>query len=296
MTAWVVIANKAAGSADRSDILRAAAVLGDCGDVQVSWTETPGDLDEVLDTAPGALVAIAGGDGSVHAVVNALHRRDELDRGCVIVPLGTGNDLARGLDLPLDPVAAVTGLDGGTTRELFTMQFGDELVINNIHAGAGARAAMRADRWNKKLGRLTYPVAAAAELFRPEGIECHVQVDGALAFSGEAEAVFVATGPTIGGGLAVAPDADAADPSMSTVILPLLHRPVERLRQAWTYLRNGVDDVSAVGQFQGTDVTITSVRSRDIPIDVDGELETVDGPIRLRLGPPWRLLVPAATD
>src|SRR5574341_1711800 len=45
----------------------------------------------------GALIVVAGGDGTVNRVVNAL----EAYRGPIgVLPVGSGNDLARGLGLP----------------------------------------------------------------------------------------------------------------------------------------------------------------------------------------------------
>ena len=57
---------------------------------------------------------MAGGDGSLHAVVSVLYRRHDLARAVLgLIPLGTGNDFARGNDIPLDPAeAAAVVLDG----------------------------------------------------------------------------------------------------------------------------------------------------------------------------------------
>ena len=55
-------------------------------------------------TAPGSRrIVVAGGDGSLHAVIAALHRRNELKNAVLgLLPMGTGNDFARGLGIPLD--------------------------------------------------------------------------------------------------------------------------------------------------------------------------------------------------
>ena len=60
---------------------------------------------------------VAGGDGSLHAVVTALHRRHELaERTLGLIPLGTGNDFARALDIPLDPAEAAAALCSAARR------------------------------------------------------------------------------------------------------------------------------------------------------------------------------------
>src|SRR4051812_24771050 len=65
------------------------------------------------------LIVAVGGDGTVNQVVNGLMRVDKARRPVLgVVPLGTGNDLARTLAIPLDPAAAVEALRSGAARTL----------------------------------------------------------------------------------------------------------------------------------------------------------------------------------
>jgi diacylglycerol kinase (ATP) len=60
---------------------------------------------------------IAGGDGTIHHVVNALSA--DLDQICLgVLPLGTGNDLCRTLAIPEDPLTAFAVLEEGVERQL----------------------------------------------------------------------------------------------------------------------------------------------------------------------------------
>ena len=66
-------------------------------------------------------IVVAGGDGSLHAVVSALHRRHELaERTLGLIPLGTGNDFARALGIPLDPGEAAAALLSGQAAARWT--------------------------------------------------------------------------------------------------------------------------------------------------------------------------------
>ena len=66
-------------------------------------TSQPGELDSVLHRAGSRRIVVAGGDGSMHAVIAALYRRHDLKAPCIgLLPLGTGNDFARGIGIPLD--------------------------------------------------------------------------------------------------------------------------------------------------------------------------------------------------
>ena len=72
----LLIANADAGSTDAARLEEALDVLRRSTDVEVAKTSGPGELDGVLHRRGGRTVVVAGGDGSLHAVVAALHRRN----------------------------------------------------------------------------------------------------------------------------------------------------------------------------------------------------------------------------
>ena len=107
----LLITNTDAGGAERESLEVALGVLREDADVEVASTSNPGELDGVLHRAGCRSIVVAGGDGSLHAVVAALHRRHELGgRTLGLIPLGTGNDFARALGIPLDPAEAAAAL------------------------------------------------------------------------------------------------------------------------------------------------------------------------------------------
>jgi diacylglycerol kinase (ATP) len=87
----LLISNAEAGTTDSENVEKALSVLRGSADVEVCATSNPGELDGVLHRRGSRRVVIAGGDGSLHAVVAALHRRNELrDVVLGLIPLGTG--------------------------------------------------------------------------------------------------------------------------------------------------------------------------------------------------------------
>src|SRR3712207_9594773 len=91
-----------AGSNEDQAVADAVDVLDRDFDVEVAATKDPEELAAVLDRCDGRPVVVAGGDGTLHAVVNGLHRGRQLESTCLgLVPLGTGNDFARGVGIPL---------------------------------------------------------------------------------------------------------------------------------------------------------------------------------------------------
>ena len=104
----LVITNEGAGTVRRGEPpARPRRAPRPRASVEVVATSNPGELDGVLHRAGSRRIVVAGGDGSLHAVVAALHRRNDLaDSVLGLIPLGTGNDFARCMDIPLDPEEA----------------------------------------------------------------------------------------------------------------------------------------------------------------------------------------------
>ena len=93
MDPLLVITNKDAGTADQETLEVALEILRARTSVEVAATSDPGELDGVLQRAGSRRIVVAGGDGSLHAVMSVLHRRNQLGSAVVaLLPLGTGND------------------------------------------------------------------------------------------------------------------------------------------------------------------------------------------------------------
>ena len=225
MDPLLLIANKDAGSHEREALDEALTVLRAETDVEVARTSSPGDLDGVLHRAGSRRVVVAGGDGSLHAVVAALHRRHDLSRSTLaLLPMGTGNDFARGNDIPLDPAEAARLVLAGEVRrvDLLVDEVG-EIVVNNVHAGASSQASRRGARWKTRLGRvgvgkvnlgkLGYPVGVVLASFRPPFLRLRVEVDGEVLCDLDTHVLMVSVGnsSTVGGGAEVNPEADTED-------------------------------------------------------------------------------------
>src|SRR6476646_4116906 len=131
MDPLLVITNKDAGTADQETLEVALEILRARTSVEVAATSDPGELDGVLQRAGSRRIVVAGGDGSLHAVISALHRRNELKTSVVaLLPLGTGNDFARGVGIPLDMEEAAGVVLDGEVRpmDLIVDEVGDIVV------------------------------------------------------------------------------------------------------------------------------------------------------------------------
>jgi YegS/Rv2252/BmrU family lipid kinase len=292
----LVVTNEAAGGTTDEQVEAALAVLRDATDVRREVCAAPGDLDRVLDGLGERTLVVVGGDGSVHTAVSTLLSRGALsaDRPLGLIPLGTGNDLARTLGLPLDPAAAARALLAGSVRTLdLVVDDVGGVVVNAVHLGVGAEAAEKATALKDRLGRAAYAVGSLAAGAGATGWHLQVAVDGAvLHVDREVLMVAVANGRTIGGGAPLAPDA-SPDDGLVDVVVATSTGPLARLGFAMA-LRDGEhverDDVLVV---RGRTVTVTG---DPFPLNADGEL---DGPVSARTWTvrpaAWSLLVPTSS-
>jgi YegS/Rv2252/BmrU family lipid kinase len=287
----LLLVNEAAGSTDEATVAEVVEVLRAAGDVEVVDTAPPGALDAALERRGDRRLVVAGGDGSIHVLVEALRRRQQLDVPVGLVPLGTGNDLARGVGLPHDdPVAAAHRVLDGAPRPLDLLEADDGRVcVNAVHAGVGADAAVRAEDLKASLRELAYPVGALLAGIGADGAAVRVVVDGSVLVDDEVLLVAVCNGTCFGGGATAAPDADPGDGALDVVAVTATG-PVARAAFGLALQRGqhlGRDDVHLA---RGRTVTIVGEGLRD---DVDGEVD--DAPRaqrtwRVRPGA-WRLLV-----
>jgi YegS/Rv2252/BmrU family lipid kinase len=290
----LVVTNASAGSADEERVEAALAVLREGADVRVESCSGPDDLADLLGGRDGRTPVFAGGDGSVHTAVTALRARGELsaDLPIGLLPMGTGNDLARTLGIPLDPADAARALLDGRVRPLdLAVDDVGGVVVNAVHLGIGAEAAEKAGALKDKLGKAAYAVGGVLAGAGATGWQLRVEVDGVPVHTDEpALMVAVTNGRTIGGGAELAPAA-VPDDGLLDVIVATSTGPLARLGFG-VAMREGEhverDDVLAL---QGRIVTVTGDA---FPVNADGEL---DGPVTSRtwtIEPAaWALIVPA---
>jgi len=127
------------------------------------WVEL---RDLPAERTPPARVVVLGGDGSVNAAAQWIHERGH-DCPIAIVPAGTGNNLAKGLGIPLAAGPALRqALEGGEARKVdgILYQAGDgsqRVLVQTAALGFPAEIAARYDRLRRSL--------LCRGLFRPTG-------------------------------------------------------------------------------------------------------------------------------
>ncbi|MFC5381683.1 diacylglycerol/lipid kinase family protein [Aquipuribacter nitratireducens] len=307
-TVAVVSAGKAEGAGRQvAEVERVLREHLGPADARVRVLERDDDLARAL-RSDASRVVVLGGDGSINKAVATLHQLGltGVDAGpdLGLVPLGTGNDLARGSGIPLDVTEAarlaVTGR--ARARALLLEREDGGVVVNAVHAGVGAGAARTADEASgakSVLGGLVYSAAAVAAGLRVRGWHLRVEADGAVVHDGHEPVLMVAAavGHTIGGGAPLAPDAEPFEGvaqvtvSRSTGWLSRLGYAAA-LRAGRHHLRRDVTTA-----FAHRSVTVSAERGDRFRTDSDGEIA---GPFAHRtwtvLAEAWRLVVPDDTN
>ncbi|MFL6157820.1 MAG: diacylglycerol/lipid kinase family protein [Marmoricola sp.] len=282
MDPLLLITHADAGNADA--LSAALEVLEDQVSVEVCETSNPGELDGVLHRAGSRPIVVAGGDGSLHAVIATLHRRNDL-KGKVLglLPLGTGNDFARTVGVPLDATEAAEALLRATPRpmDLIVDELG-EVVVNNVHLGASAIASKHGAGLKERLGPfglglVGYPLGVAIAAIRPPSVRLRVEVDGKPVADVDRQVLMLAVGngASVGGGAEITPDADPGDGHLD-VVVSFATDPLARLGYAIDVLRRKHPERPDTIALRGKQV---SVSGEDFWISADGE---ISGPERRR--------------
>jgi YegS/Rv2252/BmrU family lipid kinase len=158
---------------------------------------------------------VISGDGLIGAIGGALAGA-ETPLG--IIPGGRGNDLARVLGIPEDPVGAVAVLAARHTRRIDVGEANGRRFLGIASTGFDAVANQRANETHWLKGNLVYAYAGIRTLlgWRPARFALRVGEER-IRFTGYS--VSAANNRAYGGGMMLAPDADLSDGELDVVTI-----------------------------------------------------------------------------
>jgi diacylglycerol kinase (ATP) len=120
-------------------------------------------LSAAMDLRPDLLI-VGGGDGTI---CEAARRLAYADIALGLVPLGTTNNFARTLGIPLSLAGALDVLAAGKVADVDLGRAGDTVFANLVSAGLSAQVAASVPHQLKRVaGRAAYPLTALAALPR----------------------------------------------------------------------------------------------------------------------------------
>jgi YegS/Rv2252/BmrU family lipid kinase len=220
-----------------------------------------------------AIVVAAGGDGTVGAVANAV-----IATGAVlgVLPLGTSNDFARSIKIPMNVEKAVRLFaDGQESRvDAGKLTRDNEQPRHFVHAAAAginvqfARFATRADL-RARFGRLTYAVAMAIAMKERPIFTCEVESEAGTERLSLVH-LAVINAPVFGGFLDLKLPGTGPDDRTLDVIM-IEHLPIRRLLRSALYPILRVH--RPIRGFRTLQVSRLRVETKDsMDVTLDGEI------------------------
>jgi diacylglycerol kinase (ATP) len=262
---WLIHNPASANGRTAKTAPRVARALEDAGyTVESVATAGPGmaagQVREAL-TAGVATLAVLGGDGTLHDVVNGFvtdGRATHPDARLIVLNSGTGGDFGRSLDLRRDPLDGVRALAqarpvtvdlGLLTCAGFDGRPRTEAFINIADVGLAGDVVSQVNRTTKAFGGfVSFLIGTLVSVAKAEPKNLILEVDGGPPEAGRFVNVSIANGRYFGGGMAICPKADPTDGFLDLVTLGDYSRREMYGRFAHIY--------------KGTHLTLTGIQHR----------------------------------
>lgn len=272
-----IIVNPQAGRRDKSRLVREmqkrAQVLQI--DYTLAYSDAPKKIVSLVAMAAKQCerLVIAGGDGSIQEAIEGLN---QVNWPCplAIIPCGSGNDLAKSLNLPTDLESAIDLAFTGTPAPLTLGTVNGHPFANIVSTGVDADiVALRTKLKPYLSGPLAYLAATIMTIvhYKPKHFE--LLVDG-KSIEGKYALIAVANGKYYGGGMKIAPNADPTHPEFNLVAVKGL-RPLKLLSLLYLVYSGRHVKTPYVEEYYGMQIEIRS-KGKVMAINYDGELMAAD--------------------
>jgi diacylglycerol kinase (ATP) len=219
-----IICNPGAGSVDDRDSIREK--LEKFPSAVVHFTEEEGDATRLAQEAIEnhcELVIAAGGDGTLNEVINGVAPQTEAIQ-VGLIPLGTGNDFARMLDLPESIEECIEVLRAGHARPTDLVRVTSDRVRYFINVSAGGFSGTVNEKMTPEIkqnwGPFAYLRCAAEALPELRAYRTEITLDDSEVLALDLYNVVIANGRYVAGGTLIAPEASIDDGLLDVVLIP----------------------------------------------------------------------------
>ena len=167
-------------------------------------------------------IVCVGGDGTLSEIVTAMANSGKM---LYIVPNGTGNDFARAVGLPKDPIEAFLAQLDGEKAKIDCGSVNGRAFMNVSGSGFDVEVLRKTEELKKIYpGEKAYTKAVLAVLSSYQAFEADVSIDGGAFEKKRCTIIEVANGSYFGGGMLVAPGADYKDGLFDIVSVDIVPR------------------------------------------------------------------------
>jgi len=196
--------------------------------VDIKYTEAARHAIELSKIASedSDIVVAVGGDGSIHEVAQSLV---STNTKLAIIPMGSGNGLARHLNIPLDVRKAIDLINQSKSKKIDVLDFGDSYSINVSGVGFDAHIAHEFADYHKR-GFVSYLKISLTEFLKYKPEKYSLEIDDKETFEIDAFSISIANSSQFGNNAFIAPDAIIDDGLFELVIIsPFRKRDSPRL-------------------------------------------------------------------
>lgn len=259
-----------------------------------------------------------GGDGTVHEILEGIAKYVQIsavaktldnesqkvaldDFTLAVMPIGSGNDWIKTLEIPKDfnKVAELMKTDSTGRQDVFCLSLRDDNTSRNLESfmanvgGVGFDAnvckKVNFEKNTGKSGKVLYLKALISNILNFKTFDCVVEADGKEIFRGTTMSIALGAGKYSGGGMLQVPDAVLDDGLLDITIIPLmpLHRIIRAVPGLFTgkLLKDNPELISA----KCSSLSIKPLSSPAPLVEVDGEvvgnlpvsIERLDGQLRV---------------
>ncbi len=226
-------------------------------------------------------VVAAGGDGTVNAVASGLVG---LEVPLGVLPVGTLNHFAKDLGLPLELDKAVEVIANGRSKTVDVGEVNGRVFLNNASIGVYPRVVELRERYREKgvAKWIAAGWAALAVLRRRPFLGVRIESpEGVLVR--RTPFVLVGNNEYRMTGLQPASRDSLTEGHLAVYIMKAQRRQ-SLIRVAWIVLRHGVEETPEL-DFISVKVATVETRRRNLQVALDGEIVTLQSPLRFKVLP-----------
>lgn len=242
-------------------------------EITVKYTEGEGDATRFAKEAAENnydFVVSLGGDGSVNETVNGLAPFNNPPK-LGIIPMGTVNDLARSLNIPMKPVDAIKLLVSGIETKIDVGMANDEIYFTNILGiGSTAKAIHQVDSAEKsKIGPIAYLKAIGKEIMDDRTFPIKFEMEEHT-WEGDVSVVLISLIDSLGGIKTIVNEVENGDGNFHIFAFKHLNL-TELAKMTPSILMGKLKESENVQYFKTRQVNITTSAGETQESDIDGE-------------------------
>lgn len=242
-------------------------------EITVKYTEGEGDATRYAKEAAEDnydFVVSLGGDGTVNETVNGLAPFTNPPK-LGIIPLGTVNDLARSLNIPMKPADAIKLLISGIETKIDVGLANDTIYFTNILAvGNAAKAIHQVDSAEKsKFGPIAYLKAIGKEIMDDQPFPVKFEMEENI-WEDDVSIILVSLIDSLGGLKTIVNEVENGDGNFHIFAIKNFNL-IELAKMTPSLVMGNLKESKKVHYFKTTQINITTSAGEVQESDIDGE-------------------------